>query len=138
VVIGRFCLPFSILVQPDGVHPLERCLGFLEATGICAGAWFLGIIHKKVAGFQLNEVYVGTPKERAAQGMADDKSVASNVHLGTHGFVEDLPKSFVAQFSHNQNFSKRRAQIISNIAALREEVKLANSGEEKEAFEASL
>eukprot|EP00980_Cylindrotheca_fusiformis_P022214 scaffold9105_cov54-Cylindrotheca_fusiformis.AAC.1 len=51
-----------------------RIVLLIEATGICSGAWFLGMIHKKVAGFQLDEVYVGTAEERAA-GQKPDHSI---------------------------------------------------------------
>jgi hypothetical protein len=52
--------------------------------------------------------------------------------------VEDLPKGFVAQFSHEQSFTQRRAQIMVNVSGLREQIGLATSDEEKEAYEASL
>ena len=40
---------------------LKICLG-LEASGIYNGAWVLGWIHEKIAGFQRDEVYIGTAK----------------------------------------------------------------------------
>jgi hypothetical protein len=45
----------------------------LEASGICSAAWLLALVHKQVAGYQLDEVYVGTPEERAiAEKEGDD------------------------------------------------------------------
>jgi len=121
--------PLQFLSNPMVFILLNAALA-LEATGICAGAWFLGIIHKQIAGFQLDEVYVGTPEERAALGKADDQSQSSNVHLGTHGFVP--------QFSNAHRISARRSQIMTNVSELREQINLASTDEEKKAYEASL
>ena len=46
--------------------------GFLEATRICAAAWFLALIQKKICGFQYDEHYIGNAEERAAKNHADD------------------------------------------------------------------
>jgi len=62
--------PIAFLSNPITYVLLCICLG-LEGTGICAGAWVLAFIQKKIAGFQYDEVYVGTPEERAAQQKAD-------------------------------------------------------------------
>lgn len=43
----------------------------LESTGICAGAWALARVVKKVMGLQYDEVYVGTPEERVGSKTAD-------------------------------------------------------------------
>jgi silicon transporter len=62
----------------------------LEWTGICAGSWVLGRIMKKALKYEYDEVYVGTPEERAAKNHAD-KDFADDVgHLyggGFHGHV---------------------------------------------------
>jgi len=69
--------PIAFLSNPITYILLRWCL-FLEATGICQGAWVLAAIHKKIAGFQRDEIYIGTAEERAKQDMADDeKSVQS-------------------------------------------------------------
>jgi len=52
---------------------LRICL-FFEATGVCSGAWVLAWIHKRIAGFQYDEVYIGTPEERAAKAHADKET----------------------------------------------------------------
>jgi len=44
---------------------------FLEFTGLCSGAWPLARIYKSVFKLQYDEVYVGTPEERLANGHAD-------------------------------------------------------------------
>jgi silicon transporter len=132
------CFPIQFLSNPF-VFLLLKCALFLEATGICSASWFFGILHKKVAGFQLDEVYVGTAEERAMRGMADDKSVTSEkIHLGTHGLVEDLPKSFLAEFAEVPNFTQARSKILANISQLREGIKLAESDEERQAFKVGL
>jgi len=60
---------------------LRVCL-FFEQTGICSGAWVLAAIHKKIEGFQRDEVYIGTAEERAAKGLGDDEDIQS---VGSHG-----------------------------------------------------
>jgi len=61
---------------------------FLEWTGLCSGAWVLARIMKSVTGIQYDEVYVGTPEERLANGHADkDMATAQDVgHLTGGGF----------------------------------------------------
>merc|ERR1712127_561142 len=65
---------------------LRICL-LLEATGIASGSWVLAAVHKKIAGFQRDEVYIGTAEERAANNMDDD---ASQLQFGT-GHMVKLP-----------------------------------------------
>ncbi len=62
--------PIAFLSNPLTYILLRICL-LLEATGICQGAWVLAAIHKKAAGFQRDEVYIGTAEERAE--LDDDK-----------------------------------------------------------------
>merc|ERR1711915_1017763 len=62
--------PIAFLSNPMTYILLRWCL-FLEATGICRGAWVLAAIHRKIAGFQRDEVYIGTAEERAAKGNVD-------------------------------------------------------------------
>jgi silicon transporter len=57
LVAGAF--PIAFLSNPL-CYVLLRLGIFLEATGICAGSWFLALVHKKIAGFQRDEVYIGT------------------------------------------------------------------------------
>merc|ERR1711933_413664 len=69
LVAGAF--PVGFLSNPVTYILLRICL-FLEGTGICNGAWVLAGIHKSIAGFQRDEVYIGTAEERKARGMKDD------------------------------------------------------------------
>jgi len=69
LVAGAF--PVAFLSTPVTYILLVICL-ILEGTGICNGAWVLGGIFKSLFGYQLDEVYIGTPEERKARGMKDD------------------------------------------------------------------
>jgi len=69
LVAGAF--PVAFLSNPVTYILLRICL-FLEGTGICNGAWVLAGIHKSIAGFQRDEVYIGTAEERKARGMKDN------------------------------------------------------------------
>ena len=68
----------------------------LDACGLLNGAWVLGWLHAKLAGFQPDEVYIGTAEERAAKNMGDDER-----NLGTGpghmiilpGFADQAPPS---------------------------------------------
>jgi len=63
--------PIAFLSNPMTYIFLRICL-FLEATGIASGAWVLAAIHKKISGFQRDEVYIGTAEERAKNNNKDD------------------------------------------------------------------
>jgi hypothetical protein len=63
--------PIAFLSNPFTYIFLVICL-FLEATGLCSGAWVLAGIHKQVANFQRDEVYIGTAEERAAKKHGDN------------------------------------------------------------------
>ena len=66
--------PFMFLSNPLTYILLRICLLF-EATGLCCAAWVLASIHKKVAGYQYDEVYIGTPEERISSGKGPEESV---------------------------------------------------------------
>merc|ERR1712048_661887 len=68
LVAGAF--PIAFLSNPIVFVFLQAAL-FLEATGICAAAWFFAFLQKKAVKFQFDEYYVGTPEERAAKGHGD-------------------------------------------------------------------
>eukprot|EP00543_Licmophora_paradoxa_P006828 CAMPEP_0202446954 /NCGR_PEP_ID=MMETSP1360-20130828/5558_1 /ASSEMBLY_ACC=CAM_ASM_000848 /TAXON_ID=515479 /ORGANISM="Licmophora paradoxa, Strain CCMP2313" /LENGTH=506 /DNA_ID=CAMNT_0049063745 /DNA_START=52 /DNA_END=1572 /DNA_ORIENTATION=- len=87
--------PIAMLSNPFTYVFLNICL-LLEATGLCSGAWVLAAIHKKIAGFQRDEVYIGTAEERAAQ---DAKDTSDNINGGVGhprklpGFADNAPQS---------------------------------------------
>merc|ERR1711976_1010014 len=68
--------PIAMLSNPFTYILLRICL-FLEAIGICNGAYVIAWIHKKIPGFQRDEFYIGTAEERREKAMADDKSALS-------------------------------------------------------------
>jgi len=78
--------PLAFMASPFTYILLRLCL-FLEGIGICNGAYVLAWIHAKVAGFQRDEVYIGTAEERRNKAMADDYS---SVHVGA-GHITKLP-----------------------------------------------
>jgi len=94
LVAGAF--PIAFLSTPITYILLVICLT-LEWTGICNGAWVLGAIFKSLFGYQLDEVYIGTPEERKARGQKDDsqREIALPVETGFHGLpnYSKAPKS---------------------------------------------
>merc|ERR1712037_1045085 len=84
LVAGAF--PVAFLSNPVTYILLRICL-FLEGTGICNGAWVLAGIHKSIAGFQRDEVYIGTAEERRARGMKDDSKRDIDMGAALIGFA---------------------------------------------------
>jgi len=66
--------PLVFLSSPFTYIFLRICLA-LEFTGICQGAWVLAAVHKKIAGFKRDDVYIGTAEERRALEKGDDDKV---------------------------------------------------------------
>jgi silicon transporter len=139
--------PIAFLSNPI-VYIFLRLALLLEATGLIAGAWFLAAIHKRVAGFQYDEVYVGTPEERAA-GMKPDHSVHPGrefsmgqpvLHpVGASGdapaHVDDILDKLGPR---PETYSQRRERILKNIKDMKEFVKDASTDDERNAYEAGL
>ena len=63
--------PIAFLSNPLVYIFLRICL-LLEASGICSASWVLGHIQAKICTFQIDEVYIGTPEERAANNKGDN------------------------------------------------------------------
>merc|ERR1711997_1027741 len=78
--------PIAFLNNPVTYILLRWCL-FLEATGICQGAWVIAAIHKKIAGFQKDEVYIGPAESREKMGSVDK---SQRINVGT-GHLVKLP-----------------------------------------------
>jgi Silicon transporter len=57
--------PVAFLSNPLIYVIIRLCL-LLEASGLCSAAWLLALVHKQMVGYQLDEVYIGTPEERLA------------------------------------------------------------------------
>lgn len=73
--------PVAFLSNPMVYIFLRWCL-FLECTGICSGAWVVAGLRKKIAGFQYDEVYIGTPEERATLETTKDDVETLEVRPG--------------------------------------------------------
>jgi len=59
--------PIQILNFPGTYILLRWCL-FLEATGLCNGAYVIAWIHRTTKGWKKDEEYIGTAEERIANG----------------------------------------------------------------------
>eukprot|EP00586_Coscinodiscus_wailesii_P012172 CAMPEP_0172502224 /NCGR_PEP_ID=MMETSP1066-20121228/157989_1 /TAXON_ID=671091 /ORGANISM="Coscinodiscus wailesii, Strain CCMP2513" /LENGTH=362 /DNA_ID=CAMNT_0013277411 /DNA_START=409 /DNA_END=1497 /DNA_ORIENTATION=- len=68
----------------------------LESTGVCNGAWILAAIHKHFAGFQRDEVYIGTAEERAKHNLEDQPINAGAGHIFKLPGFADTPESLEA------------------------------------------
>ncbi len=86
--------PLQFLANPLVYFFLRLCLA-LEATGLCQGAWVLAALHKKIAGFKRDEVYIGTAEERRSKEMGDD---SDQLRAGP-GHPIQLPLALPAAFA---------------------------------------
>ena len=128
--------PVAFLSTPITYILLRICL-FLEATGICTGAWVLASIHRQVGGFQRDEVYVGTAEERAAMEHGDKPPHTSEVgHLAGGAFPanHDLP----GYETRGATPTQRRTLIEKNIGILKAQIRQATTSDEKQVFESAL
>jgi len=108
--------PVAFLSNPIVYILLRFCL-FLEATGICAASWVLADICKKTFGFQRDEVYIGTPEERAAKMMADDDE-AMSVHTGMLFPGTTTPAAPGAHSTKDMALAERVEYLEAQIAKL--------------------
>merc|ERR1711915_358868 len=90
LVASAFPLPF---MQSPITYVLLRWCLFLEGTGICQGAWVIAAVHKKISGFQRDEVYIGTAEERKKQEMGDNNTPITGAgHMvKLPGFADNAP-----------------------------------------------
>eukprot|EP00538_Stauroneis_constricta_P000838 CAMPEP_0119546730 /NCGR_PEP_ID=MMETSP1352-20130426/1018_1 /TAXON_ID=265584 /ORGANISM="Stauroneis constricta, Strain CCMP1120" /LENGTH=550 /DNA_ID=CAMNT_0007591455 /DNA_START=119 /DNA_END=1771 /DNA_ORIENTATION=+ len=136
--------PIAFLSNPLVYVFLVICL-FLEATGICSGAWVLASGYKSILGIQLDEVYIGTPEERAA-GLKPDRKDGTEPHLGTNVISNapggKIPREYLeyqqALAAQPETFSARRERILSNIKALREQKEATNNDADIDVIETSI
>lgn len=100
--------PIAFLSNPITYILLRWCL-FLESTGICAGAWTIAAVHKKISGFQRDEVYIGTAEERANMDMSDH---TQNLAIGPGkipklpNFAENAPNSLKKLMKKDPSIAK--------------------------------
>jgi len=130
--------PIAFLSNPIVYLFLQAAL-FLEATGVCAAAWFLALIQKKIMGYQNDEVYVGTPEERAAKDHADDNDAQAHLDMGTNVLAPAINDgmNFDSDWAEG-DYTDRRNRTLKNIAELRIQINLCVTEEEKEAFQMAL
>jgi len=85
--------PIAFLSNPF-TYILLRIALLLEATGLASGSWVIAAVHAKIAGFQRDEVYIGTAEERAAKGQADETPTVGAGHLyKLPAFAENAPEA---------------------------------------------
>jgi silicon transporter len=110
--------PMAFLSTPITYVLLRFCL-LLEWTGLCQGSWVVARVHRRLAGFKRDEVYIGTAEERAAKRKADptsenEKEEAYDVKAGhLYPGVPTLPHDF-----------KPRMHTLEDIAELEKELKI--------------
>jgi len=134
--------PIAFLSNPIVYVFLQVAL-LIEASGIAYAAWFLAWIQRKALGYQYDEVYVGTPEERAAKGHADDEHADDNLPMATYLPAtavgsEDLATKFKPLSVMQATYSSRREHILANIKELRSQIAQSVTEDEKSAFETAL
>jgi len=139
LVAGSF--PIAFLGNPVVYVFLQFAL-LLEATGICSAAWFLAVLQRKASGFQFDEVYIGSPEERAAKGHADDNEQVAHLDLGTNLPAHSVGTSKITKAYMDlveENFTNQREKVLANISDIRDQIAAAgSSAEEKKVFEEAL
>ena len=107
----------AFLSTPITYILLRICL-FLESTGICTGAWVLASIHKKIAGFKVDEVYVGTAEERAAMQKADKDQVSSVGHMYPASMKQDKKMTMDEIMEAEHDLKEQQRLIQERLADL--------------------
>jgi hypothetical protein len=106
--------PIAFLNNPVTYILLRWCL-FLEATGICQGAWVIAAIHKKIAGFQKDEVYIGTAESREKMGSVDK---SQRINVGT-GHLVKLPNFAEAAPNSLQQLLKKDPSVAEYLNSIK-------------------
>ena len=66
--------PVAFLSNPLVYLILRLCL-ILEASGICSAAWLLALINKQMVGFQPDETYIGSSRNRKERAVAEKEQI---------------------------------------------------------------
>jgi len=108
--------PMAFLSTPLTYILLRFCL-FLEWTGLCQGAWVVARVHRKIARFKRDEVYVGSAEERAIQSLSLNPSYSKDADYEVkpgHMYpgVPTMPPNFV-----------QRMRTLDDIAELERDLK---------------
>jgi len=72
--------PLAFMSNPVIYLIIRLCLA-LEASGICSAAWLFALFHKKFAGFQVDEVYLGSPEQQVSKKVAAGDDFVSEVDV---------------------------------------------------------
>lgn len=97
--------PIAFLSNPITYLLLKICL-FLESTGICSGAWVLAAIHKKIAEFERDELYIGTAEQRSVWEKGDKcelLKLGAGHLVKLPGFADNAPTSLKRLLVKNDN-----------------------------------
>merc|ERR1719148_192212 len=103
--------------------------------------WFFAVLQRKAMGFRLDEVFVGTPEERAAKGHADDEHINDHLDLGTNIVQHAVGRHTITREYMDlvqESFANQREKVMDNITELRKHIKNADSDEEKHIFEQAM
>ena len=109
--------PMAFLSTPVTYVLMRFCL-FLEWTGLCQGSWVVAMVHRKIAGFKRDEVYIGTAEERAAKAKADPSSVADEEYDVKPGHlypgVPTLPRDFGVRTRTLEEIEELEKELLSH------------------------
>jgi hypothetical protein len=95
---------------------LRICLG-LEGTGLLKGAWVLAAIQAKVAGFQHDEVYIGTAEDRAEKQKGDGESDVGPGHPHKlPAFCDNAPTELKELIASDAEVAKYIESVHDNAA----------------------
>ena len=123
--------PMAFLSSPITYILLRICL-FLESTGICNGAWVLASIHKKIAGFKVDEVYVGTAEERAAMQKADKDQVSSVGHMYAASMKNEKNMNMDEILEAEHDLKEQQREIKERLADLERRRRAMGGGKDVE------
>lgn len=115
--------PIAFLSSPFTYVLLRLCL-FLEATGICNGSYVIAWIHRKLGGFQRDEVYIGTAEERRAKAKADNLDnlpVGAGHLVKLPAFAEDAPEAL-------KELARKDSEVHQYISLIHDQRKRENTG----------
>jgi silicon transporter len=112
--------PIAFLSNPLVYFILRFCL-LLEATGVCSAAWLLAMIHKRIVGFELDVVFIGTPEERAAKHRCQEDHDEEELHVEAglsmvpHSHYLPPPqKSTIKQYTTGDTFHVENTSVESS------------------------
>lgn len=120
--------PMAFLSTPVTYFLLRFCL-FLEWTGLCQGAWVVAMVHRKIAGFKRDEVYIGTAEERAANKKKNDPDESSSeedykVKAGhMYPGVPTLPPNFGQRTKTLEEIEELESELLDHMAEVENRVK---------------